>query len=224
MSAGCAGTQSAKVSAMRKKIMRLVALSTVLTCLLGAASGEPKEGAEYFRLKHPVSGVTAREVAELFWYDCPHSYELEKPLEDWAARQSPPVKVVRIPATWEDQPEMVAYARLYYTLDRLGLAEKEAIPVFEAVRDQGKDLTTEGAVVRWAARQGLDVAAVRHAYTSKEVDDAVKAAPALRERYQVNEMPTVVVAGRYRTTPMLVGSASKTIAVLDHLHHQAVGH
>lgn len=224
MSAGCAETQSAKVAAMKQKIMRLFALSTVLTCLLGAASGEPKEGAEYFRLKHPVSGVPAREVAELFWYDCPHSYELEKPLEDWAARQSPPVKVVRIPATWEDQPEMVAYARLYYTLDRLGLAEKEAIPVFQAVRDEGKDLTTERTVLRWAAREGLDVAAVKHAYTSTEVDDAVKAAPALRERYQVNEMPTVVVAGRYRTTPMLLGSSAKTISVLDHLYRTAARH
>ncbi|MCD9873242.1 thiol:disulfide interchange protein DsbA/DsbL [Streptomyces guryensis] len=224
MSAGFTETLSAKVAAMKKKIMRLFALSTVLTCLLGAASGEPKEGAEYFRLQHPVSGVAAREVAEVFWYDCPHSYALEKPLEDWAAQQSPPVKVVRIPAAWEDQPDMVAYARLYYTLDRLGLAGQEAIPVFQAVRDQGKDLTTEQAVVRWAARQGLDVAAVRSAYTSKEVDAKVEAAPALRERYQVTEEPTVVVGGRFRTTPMLVGSAAKTVSVLDHLYHKAVGH
>lgn len=224
MSAGCAGTLSAKVSAMRKKIMRLFALSTVLTCLLGAASGEPKEGVEYFKLKHPVGGVKTREVAELFWYDCPHSYELEKPLEDWAAQQSPRVKLVRIPATWEDQPEMNAYARLYYTLDQLGVANKKAIAVFQAVRDEGKDLTNERNVLRWAAREGLDAQAVSAAYTSKEVDDAVKAAPALRERYQVNEMPTVIVGGRYRTSPFQAGTAARTIEVLDHLYHNAPIH
>jgi thiol:disulfide interchange protein DsbA len=211
------------VAAMKKKIMRLFALSTVLTCLLGAASAEPKEGVQYFRLKHPVTGVAAREVAELFWYDCPHSYEFEKPLEDWAARQSPPVKVVRIPAVWMDQPDMVAYARLYYTLARLGVAEREAIPVFEAVRDQGKDLTVERNIVRWAARQGLDVQAVQAAYNSKEVDAAVKAAPALRERYQVDEEPTVVMGGRFRTSPLHVGSAAKTLAVMDHLYRTAAG-
>ena len=224
MSAGCAETQSAKVSAMKKKIMRLFALSTVVTCLLGAASGEPKEGTQYFRLKHPVGGVAPREVAELFWYDCPHSYELEKPLEDWAAQQHPAVKVVRIPSTWEDQPEMNAYARLYYTLDRLGIADKEAIAVFQAVRDEGKDLTTERNVMRWASRQGLDVAAVQAAYTSKEVDAKVKAAPALRERYQVNEMPTVIVGGRFRTSPFQTGSAAETISVLDHIYHAAPHH
>lgn len=72
-----------------KKMMRLFAMSTVLTCLLGAASAGPKEGEQYFRLKHPVTGVAARQVVEVFWYDCPDSYEFEKPLEDWAARQSP---------------------------------------------------------------------------------------------------------------------------------------
>ncbi|WP_159403731.1 thiol:disulfide interchange protein DsbA/DsbL [Streptomyces sp. NRRL S-646] len=209
---------------MKKKIMRLFALSTVLTCLLGAADGQPKEGEQYLKLKHRVTGVAPREVAEVFYYDCPHSYELEKPLEDWAAQQHPAVKLVRIPAVWADQTDMVAYARLFYTLDKLHLAEKEALPVFQAVREEGKELTSERTVVRWAAAEGLDVAAVRAAYTSKEVDASVEAAPALREHYQVTEMPTVVVGGRFRTTPMLVGSAADTVSVLDHLYHAQPHH
>ena len=204
-----------------KKTMRLLALTTVLTCLLGAASGGPKEGEQYFRLKHPVTGVAARQVVEVFWYDCPDSYAFEKPLENWAARQSPRVKVVRIPAAWTDQPGQLAYARLFYTLDRLGLAEREALPVFRAVRDQHQDLTTERRVLAWAATRGLDVDAVRTAYRSKAVDAKVKAAPALRERYQVVEEPTVVVGGRFRTSPLQVGSASDTLLVMDHLYRTA---
>ncbi|KUM92594.1 hypothetical protein AQI88_30970 [Streptomyces cellostaticus] len=160
----------------------------------------------------------------MFWYDCPHSYQLEKPLDDWAARQKPPVKVLRIPAVWTDQPEMVAYARLYYTLDRLGLAQQEAIPVFHAVRDRHQNLTTEKNTLKWAAKQGLDMEAVRTAYESKEVTDAVQAAPALRERYQVVEEPTVVVGGRLRTSPFQAGSSAETIRVLDHLYRTAAAH
>ncbi|MCX5051965.1 MULTISPECIES: thiol:disulfide interchange protein DsbA/DsbL [unclassified Streptomyces] len=204
-----------------KKMMRLFAMSTVLTCLLGAASAGPKEGEQYFRLKHPVTGVAARQVVEVFWYDCPDSYEFEKPLEDWAARQSPPVKVVRIPAAWTDQPDQLSYARLFYTLDKLGLAEREALPVFRAVRDQHKDLTTEENVLAWAAKEGLNVRSVRNAYRSGQVDAAVQAAPALRERYQVVEEPTVVVGGRFRTSPIQVGSAADTVAVMDHLYRTA---
>ncbi|MGY6021238.1 thiol:disulfide interchange protein DsbA/DsbL [Streptomyces spinosirectus] len=201
-----------------KKTMRLLALTAALTCLLGASSGDPKEGVQYFRLKHPVTGVDARQVVEVFWYDCPDSYAFEKPLENWAARQSPRVKVVRVPAAWTDQPGQLAYARLFYTLDRLGLAEREALPVFHAVRDQHQDLTTERRVLAWAATRGLDVDAVRTAYRSKSVDAKVKAAPALRERYQVVEEPTVVVGGRFRTSPLQVGSASDTLSVMDHLY------
>ncbi|WP_406441416.1 thiol:disulfide interchange protein DsbA/DsbL [Streptomyces sp. NBC_01613] len=204
-----------------KKMIRLLALSTVLTCLLGAAATGPKEGEQYFRLKHRVTGVDARQVVEVFWYDCPDSYKFEKPLEAWAARQSPAVKVVRIPAAWTDQPDQLAYARLYYTLDRLGLAEREALPVFHAVRDQHRKLTTEKNVLAWAATQGLDVSRVRAAYRSKQVTDAVKAAPALRERYQVVEEPTVVVGGRFRTSPLQVGNAADTLSVMDHLYRTA---
>ncbi|MGP4045576.1 thiol:disulfide interchange protein DsbA/DsbL [Streptomyces sp. 2A115] len=207
---------------MKKKLLlRLLALSTVLTCLLGASSGVPKEGEQYIRLAHPVTGVDARQVAEVFWYGCRHSYEIERPLAEWAARQKPPVKVVRIPAVWPDQPEMVAYARLHYTLDRLGLAQRMALPVFRAVHDQRKDLTTEANVLAWAAEQGLDVGAVRTAYESKKVTAAVEAAPALRERYQVVEQPTVVVGGRFRTSPFQADSVAGTIRVVDHLHRTA---
>ncbi|MBP2056599.1 thiol:disulfide interchange protein DsbA [Streptomyces griseochromogenes] len=201
-----------------KRLSRLLALSTVFTCLLGAASGEPKEGVQYIRLAHQVTGVDARQVVEVFWYDCPHSYQIERPLNEWAARQKPPVKVLRIPAVWTDKPVMVAYARLYYTLDRLGLAHREAIPVFHAVRDQRQNLTTEPNVLKWAATQRLDVKAVRTAYESKKVADAVQAAPALRERYQVTETPTLVVGGRLRTSPFQAGSATQTISVLDHIY------
>ncbi|MFR0356295.1 thiol:disulfide interchange protein DsbA/DsbL [Streptomyces sediminimaris] len=204
-----------------KKTMRLLALTAVLTCLLGASSGDPKEGTQYFRLKHPVAGVDAHQVVEVFWYDCPDSYAFEKPLETWAARQHPRVKVVRVPAAWPDRPDQLAYARLYYTLDRLGLAEREALPVFRAVRDRHQDLTSEKRVLAWAAERGLDVGAVRRAYRSKAVDAAVEAAPALRERYQVVEEPTVVVGGRFRTSPLQVGSASETVSVMDHLYRTA---
>jgi len=204
-----------------KMACRLLALSAALTCLLGASSAEPKEGVQFKRLAHPVAGVDARQVVELFWYDCPHSYAIERPLEEWAARQSPAVKVVRIPAVWTDEPDMVAYARLFYTLDRLGIAEQEALPVFQAVRDRHQDLTTEASVARWAANEGLDVTAVRKAYTSKAVATAVKRAPALRERYQVDEQPTVVVGGRVHTSLSQAGSAAETVSVVNYLYRKA---
>jgi hypothetical protein len=109
------------------------------------------------------------------------------------------VKVLRIPAVWPDRPDMVAHARLYYTLDRLGVADQEATAAFHAVRDEGRDLSSEEKVLRRAGEQGLDVEAVRTAYESQEVSDAVEAAPALRERYQVAEQPSPPSAKGYES-------------------------
>lgn len=179
----------------------------------------PQAGRDYLALDRPVAGVAPREVVEVFWYNCPHSYQLEQPLDAWAAKNH--VTVRRIPAAWPDHPDMMAYARLYYTLDKLGVAQREALPVFHAVRDEHRDLTQEWSVLDWARGAGLDVAKVKAAYESPQVQQETQDAPALRDRYQVNEMPTVVVGGRYRTSPFESGGIKQTVSVLDYLYRRA---
>ncbi|MEZ0068483.1 thiol:disulfide interchange protein DsbA [Streptacidiphilus sp. MAP12-20] len=212
-------------------LLRLALAAATCSTLLAAApapgapaadvSATPTEGTQYVRLAQPVK-TSPREVVEVFWYDCPHSYQLEQPLDDWAARQNPPVVVRRIPAAWPDKPVMMAYARLYYTLDKLGVAQREALPVFRAVREQGLDLTTETAVLTWAADAGLDPTAVKDAYESQQVWDETQAAPALRDTYQTDEMPSVVVGGTYRTSPFMTpNGVPGTVPVVDYLYRHA---
>jgi thiol:disulfide interchange protein DsbA len=209
-------------------LIRLALAAAICSTLLGAApapaptgvtaEAAPTEGQEYVRLAHPVK-TPPREVTEVFWYNCAHSYQLEQPLDDWAARQNPPVVIRRIPAAWPDKPVMTAYARLFYTLDKLGVSEREAIPVFHAVRDEGMDLTTEQAVLDWAAGEGLDPRAVQQAYESQQVQDETQAAPALRDAYQTDEMPSVIVGGTFRTSPfMYQEGVSGTVPVVDYLY------
>jgi thiol:disulfide interchange protein DsbA len=217
-------------------LIRLALAAATCTSLLAAApapvppgsttsdaAAAPREGAQYVRLAQPVK-TSPREVVEVFWYNCAHSYQLEQPLDDWAARQNPPVVVRRIPAAWPDKPLMMAYARLFYTLDKLGVAQREAIPVFRAVRDRGMDLTNETAVLSWAGDNGLDPTAVKDAYESRQVWNETQAAPALRDRYQVDEMPSVVVGGTYRTSPFMApGGVPGTVPVVDYLYRRAHG-
>ncbi|RAG82838.1 hypothetical protein DN069_25410 [Streptacidiphilus pinicola] len=211
-------------------LIRLALAAATCSALLGAAAvpapstaAAPaySEGHQFVRLARSVQ-TSAREVTEVFWYNCSHSYQLEQPLDDWAARQNPPVTIRRIPAAWPDQPVMMAYARLFYTLDKLGVAQREAIPVFRAVRDEGMDLTTEQSVLDWAADEGLNPQDVRDAYESQQVQDETQAAPALRDRYQTNEMPSVIVGGTYRTSPFMYSEGvSGTVPVVDYLYRHA---
>lgn len=213
---------------IKQSLLRICAALALATTALafqapvGLAEATPRAGAEFVRLPHPVAQAPQQQVVEVFWYGCVHSYELETPLDDWAARQSPPVQVIRIPAAWSNTPVMLAYARLYYTLDRLGQAQQLAIPAFHAVLDEHRALTTEDAATEWASEQGVDPDAFRAAYESPEVVQETAAAPALRESYGVHEMPSVVVGGRYRTSPFLAdGGVTGTVPVVDYLYQRA---
>jgi protein dithiol oxidoreductase (disulfide-forming) len=212
----------------KQPLLRMCAALGIASTLLafqapaGLAAPAPRQGTEYVQLPHPVPHVPRDQVVEVFWYNCEHSYQLETPLDQWAARQNPPVHVLRIPAAWSDTPVMLAYARLYYTLDRLGLAQQLALQVFHAVRDEQRDLTTVDAAADWAAEQGLDADAFRAAYDSPQVAQETQDAPALREEYDVHEMPSVIVGGSYRTSPFLAdGGVPGTVPVVDYLYQRA---
>ncbi|AXI76589.1 thiol:disulfide interchange protein DsbA/DsbL [Peterkaempfera bronchialis] len=198
----------------------LAALATAL-CPASAASsasaGDTRQG--YVRLAHPqaVRESGKREVVEFFWYDCPHSQRLEKPLAAWAARHRADVRLRRVPAVWPGAPAMAAHARLYYTLERLGLVDRLQGAVFHAVRDRHRSLTTEAAAADWAAGQGVDRARFRGAYESAQVRRETREAPRLLERYAVPELPSIVVQGRYRTAPTTAGGVEKMMPVVDRL-------
>ncbi|GAA2269721.1 MULTISPECIES: DsbA family protein [Kitasatospora] len=188
-----------------------------------AAPEVPHDGAQFAHLDHPrpVRAVERREAVEFFWYGCPHSYQLEQPLEQWADRHHGDVTLRRVPAVWSGGPDeraQLAHARLYYTLEKLGEVDRLQLAAFRAVRDQGEDLAGEEQAADWARRQGLDARAFRAAYRSPEVDRATRGASDLLVRYEVKEVPTVMVrGGRFRTSPSRAGGVERMPEVLDDL-------
>ena len=75
-----------------------------------------KEGEHYVRMvptQPTVGGSDKIEVAEIFWYGCPHCYDIEPYINKWAESKDPDVRFVRIPATWNALVRL--HAQLYYT-------------------------------------------------------------------------------------------------------------
>ena len=216
-------------SRRRTPLLRALAALCASVALLGlqapagaAARTVPVAGVQYQQLAHPVP-ASPREVVEVFWFNCAHSYQLAQPLRDWAAKQDPPVTIRHIPAAWPDQPQEMAYARLYYALDKLGLEDQLEQAVFHAVRDEHWDLTQPDTLSNWADMQGIDSTQLLAAWNSPEVQQETQAAPALREKYDVHEMPSVVVGGRYRTSPFMVpDGVAGTVPTVDYLYQHSV--
>ncbi|MBB4921787.1 thiol:disulfide interchange protein DsbA/DsbL [Kitasatospora kifunensis] len=221
-----------------KPVTRAVVLLVSVACALGAtapsgsastrAASAPtaaRTGEAYVSLRHPQAvHASGREVLEVFWYGCQHSQLLEQPLEEWAARQPADVVVRRLPAVWpgtSDQTVQRAHARLYFTLEQLGEVNRLQRAVFHAVRDQHRDLTTEAAAADWAESQQVDRARFAAAYESEQVRAEVEQAPQDLARYEIDELPSVVVQGRYRTAPTKAGGVEAIPHVLDQMLSQA---
>ncbi|MFJ8627713.1 thiol:disulfide interchange protein DsbA/DsbL [Kitasatospora sp. NPDC093550] len=214
-------------SLLRSTVLLAVAAGIVVSPLqAGAATHQPAaEGSQFVKLDQPqpVRESARTEAVEFFWYSCGHSQSFEKPLQAWAEKHREDVSLRRVPAIWPGSPEETVqrgHARTYYTLERLGLVERLQISAFRAVHNEGVDLTTEASSTDWAVRQGVDGQLFRQAYRSAEVQKSVEDAAAAFIRYGVNELPTVIVQGEYRTSPSKAGGVEAMPEVLDHLVQQ----
>ncbi|MFF7995375.1 thiol:disulfide interchange protein DsbA/DsbL [Kitasatospora xanthocidica] len=214
-------------SLLRSTVLLAVAAGIAVSPLhADAATHQPlSEGKQFVRLDHPqpVRESARTEAVEFFWYDCSHSQALEKPLQAWAEKHRDDVSLRRVPAIWQGSPEENAqrgHARMYYTLERLGLVERLQTSVFRSVHEEGADLVTETASTDWAVRHGIDAQLFGRTYRSAEVRQSVEDAAAAFVRYGINELPMVIVQGEYRTSPTKAGGVEAMPEVLDYLVQQ----
>ncbi|MFE4516482.1 thiol:disulfide interchange protein DsbA/DsbL [Kitasatospora sp. NPDC056783] len=220
-------------SLLRSTVLLTIAAGIAVSPVQAGAKTHqtPVEGVQFVKLDHPqpVTESTRTEAVEFFWYDCVHSQALEQPLRSWAGRHNADVTLRRIPAIWPggaSEDAQRGHARLYYTLEQLGQVDRLQADVFRAVRNDRIDLTTETAATGWAARHGVDARLFGETYRSATVRQSVDEAAAAFMRYGIEELPTVVVEGEYRTSPTKAGGVEQMPGVLDHLvrQEQAKGH
>lgn len=168
-----------------------------------------------------VGGADKIEVAEVFWYGCPHCLSLEPYLNRWAENAPANVRFVRIPATWN--PLVKLHAQLYYTeqlLVKNGAIENPEqfrAAVFNEYHQRGNRLASESAIQALFERHGVSPEQFRSAWGSFEVDQKLRVAVDLEDRYNISSVPTLVVNGKYRTGPQEAGGLPQVIQVVEEL-------
>jgi thiol:disulfide interchange protein DsbA len=183
-----------------------------------------KEGQHYIRMvpsQPTMGGADKIEVAEFFWYGCPHCYSFEPTINAWAAEMPASARFVRIPVVWNTIHEL--HARVFYTMEVLtrngDLADGEAFhnTVFQEIQTRGNRLTSEDSVRRLFERFGVDADTFDRTWKSFEVDQKLRVAKDLGRRYNIQGVPAVVVNGKYRTGGQEAGSYDAVPAVIDEL-------
>jgi len=182
------------------------------------------EGQHYHRLvptQPTVGGADKVEVAEVFWYGCPHCFNFEPAINTWAESVPANARFIRIPAVWN--PLAKLHGRLYYTEEVLARNEKLAdvvgfhAAVFVEFHRKANRLTSEDAIQKLFERFGVSQDDFLSTWNSFEVNQKVRVADDLVRRYNVTGVPAVVVNGKYRTGASDAGSYPKLLEVVDEL-------
>jgi len=177
-----------------------------------------QEGVDYMLIKKPIQtdNPAQVEVVEFFWYGCPHCYEFDPSLEKWVKALPKDVEFRRIPAPLNRNWEIAA--RVYYTLESMGLVDKLHVPLFNAIHQDRLRITNERALLEWLESKGVDTKKFSAAYRSVSVESKIKRAQQLTQASALEGVPALMINGKY----LIPGqSAARMLAIADSLIAQS---
>ena len=178
----------------------------------------------------PARAATAEsgqiEVTEFFMFPCFPCYSFEPDLDRWEAQAPRDVSLTRVPAMFK--PEAQLQARAYYAAEVLGKLDAMQDAFYGEIHERGNALASRAALADFFQRFGVDNSTFDATFDSSEVDARVWRAVALNREYGIVATPTLVVAGRYSTSPERQSDATERespwptmLAIVDELVAQA---
>jgi thiol:disulfide interchange protein DsbA len=181
------------------------------------AQRRPDAGIDYKVLDRvqPVAQAGKVEVLEFFWYGCPHCYAFLPALTEWKKGLPADVVYRRVPAQF--RPDWIQHARLYFTLEALGEAERLHRKCFDTVHLERVFLLDEAQMVEWAVKNGIDRAKFTETLRSQPVTDQMAVALKELDAYGIDGVPAMAVNGRFVTAPSIVGSHEGCLQVVEYL-------
>ena len=196
------------------RLLKVAAIALALVSGLCAASPDsPKPGAEYQVLRTPQpSQATGKkvEVIEFFMYHCPACNAVEPELAAWVKKRGDSIVFRRIhmPHGPQGDPE----SRLFLALESLKKEDALHGKVMAAWHVERRRLKSDADNLEWAVQNGIDKDTFLAHYNSFSMNSRLKGLARTMESYNVESTPTIIVDGRFMTTPNMVYEANKGLA------------
>ncbi len=182
-----------------------------------AFSQNYEAGIDYIVLDKPVKTTTGDkiEVRELFWYYCPHCYNLELLINGWLKTKPSNVEFVRQSAMFSKR--WLNGAIFYFVLEELNLVEKLHEVLFDAIHVKNRRFNSKESFVDWVASFGVDKNKVEKAFDSFSVKIKVNKSKLNTLKYKVTGVPVMIINGKYLTDATHTGSHTGMLKVVDFL-------
>jgi thiol:disulfide interchange protein DsbA len=187
-----------------------------------AQAAGPVEGKDFVRVETPQpAGAPAGkvEVLEFFSYACPHCSAFEPILEAWEKQLAPEVILRRVPVPFLMNADN--FMNTYYALETIGAVQAVQLKIFSAIHIERQRLDSAENIAAFVGKNGVDAAKFLAAFKSFSVATAVTRAKKMVADYKVDSVPTLVVQGRWMTSPSQAGSQERSLAVVDQLVQRA---
>jgi thiol:disulfide interchange protein DsbA len=206
---------------MNRRDFAIGMMLTPLATTLVHAAADVVEGKDYMPLQKPVPvAIPGKlEVIEFFGYWCPHCYAFEDKLEAWVKALPADVNFRRIPVAWQDAH--VPYQKLFYALESMGVKSDIHAKVFKAVHDQHLRLDSDASFEAFATAIGVDKVKLIDAAKSFSVATKIRAVSQQLASYQIEGVPTLVINGKYATSPETAKGETQALQVVDVLIQKA---
>jgi protein dithiol oxidoreductase (disulfide-forming) len=219
----------------RRHFTALAATATLglgLHRVASAQGGTTITANDYTKVPTPIAVSTPPgtvDVVEFFSYACPHCYEFEPVLEAWLKHKPAEIRFRRSPVPFLQN--FRNFQPLYFALDTLGLVDTLQQKVFDAVHRDRLRLDNNDDIAAFMAKNGVDPKKFMSVFTSFGNGVKVTQANQLFEATGINGVPTIMVQGRFLTSPTIVKAGSvadsekKTLLAIEYLAAQVrAGH
>ncbi len=166
------------------------------------------------------------EVTEAFWYGCGVCASLEPQLVAWEKAKPDWIKLRRVPVVWNEVTR--EDARLYYTIEGLGLVGKLHSEVFRTIHTQNRPFTvvrngsvdqaaTEKAARDFLLANGVSAEDFAKHYRTFSTENKLRQAATLTRDYAFVHTPMIAVHGKYQTDIKMAGGVADLFRLVNDL-------
>ena len=192
----------------------LVGLGIYLSSGL-AQNATPTEGEDYalienadrIRIGDPIN------VYEFFSYGCVHCRNFDPELEEWLVTTEEDVAFSRKPAAFSRTWTLLGQG--YLALEQADALEGNHAKLFSAVHDFGKTFRSGQERADYLDSETLPAAEFMRAFNSPKVRRKLSQAETDSRRYNVQSVPTMIVAGKYAVD--MGNGMQRALEVVDYL-------
>lgn len=178
----------------------------------------PTEGEDYLLIENAdrIRKGDPIKVYEFFSYGCVYCRNFDPELEEWLDTTGEDIAFSRKPAAFSLTWTLLGQA--YLALEQADALEGNHARLFSAVHDFGKTFRSGQEIADYLDNEDLTAAEFMRAFNNPKVRRKLTQAETEGRRYNVQSVPTMVVASKY--TVDMSNGMQRALEVVDYLINQ----